>query len=71
MTLIPLARALNEGLRAAMNDNEKVLMLGEDIGTLGGVSASLTNCRPSSAPPACLILRLPRLASWATRLVWR
>ncbi|MGO1434230.1 MAG: alpha-ketoacid dehydrogenase subunit beta [Canibacter sp.] len=37
MTLIPLARALNEGLRAAMNDNEKVLMLGEDIGTLGGV----------------------------------
>jgi 2-oxoisovalerate dehydrogenase E1 component beta subunit len=35
--LLPLAKALNEGLRAAMAADEKVLLMGEDIGTLGGV----------------------------------
>ncbi|MGV3712791.1 alpha-ketoacid dehydrogenase subunit beta [Pseudolysinimonas sp.] len=32
-----MAKALNEGLRAAMAADEKVLLMGEDIGTLGGV----------------------------------
>jgi 2-oxoisovalerate dehydrogenase E1 component beta subunit len=32
-----LARALNEGLRAALADDPRVLLLGEDIGRLGGV----------------------------------
>ena len=32
-----LARALNEGLRAALADDARVLLLGEDIGRLGGV----------------------------------
>jgi 2-oxoisovalerate dehydrogenase E1 component beta subunit len=32
-----LARALNAGLRRAMEDDDKVLMMGEDVGTLGGV----------------------------------
>ncbi|HVX44159.1 MAG TPA: alpha-ketoacid dehydrogenase subunit beta [Mycobacteriales bacterium] len=32
-----MARALNEGLRKAMEDDPKVLMMGEDVGTLGGV----------------------------------
>lgn len=31
------AKALNEGLRQAMKDDDKVLLLGEDIGKLGGV----------------------------------
>ncbi|SJM67600.1 alpha-ketoacid dehydrogenase subunit beta [Gulosibacter sp. 10] len=34
---MPLAKAINAGLRAAMEKNDKVLLLGEDIGTLGGV----------------------------------
>ncbi|WP_181905785.1 alpha-ketoacid dehydrogenase subunit beta [Microbacterium bovistercoris] len=37
MTEITLGKALNAGLRQAMKDDEKVVLLGEDIGTLGGV----------------------------------
>ena len=32
-----LAKALNLGLRAAMDDDPKVLVMGEDVGKLGGV----------------------------------
>jgi 2-oxoisovalerate dehydrogenase E1 component beta subunit len=34
---LTMAKALNEGLRAALVANDKVLLMGEDIGTLGGV----------------------------------
>ena len=34
---LPLAKALNRALRDAMQDNDRVLCMGEDIGTLGGV----------------------------------
>ncbi|MFC4224427.1 alpha-ketoacid dehydrogenase subunit beta [Lysinibacter cavernae] len=34
---LPLAKAINLGLRQAMADNSKVLLMGEDIGQLGGV----------------------------------
>ncbi|MCU1600820.1 MAG: pdhB [Frankiales bacterium] len=34
---LTLAKALNEGLRAAMERDPKVVLLGEDIGKLGGV----------------------------------
>jgi pyruvate dehydrogenase E1 component beta subunit len=34
---LPLARAMNAGMRAALEADEKVLIMGEDIGTLGGV----------------------------------
>jgi pyruvate dehydrogenase E1 component beta subunit len=37
MTTLTLAKALNEGLRAAMEDDPKVLIMGEDVGKLGGV----------------------------------
>lgn len=37
MTDIPMAKAINEGLKAAMIADNKVLVLGEDIGQLGGV----------------------------------
>ena len=36
-TELPMARAINEGLRAAMAADDKVLLMGEDIGPLGGV----------------------------------
>jgi 2-oxoisovalerate dehydrogenase E1 component beta subunit len=35
--MITLAKALNDGLRAAMERDPKVLVMGEDVGTLGGV----------------------------------
>lgn len=34
---VPLAKALNAGLRKALGDDAKVLLMGEDIGPLGGV----------------------------------
>ncbi|MEJ6488687.1 alpha-ketoacid dehydrogenase subunit beta [Leucobacter sp. USCH14] len=34
---LPIARAINEGLRTAMVENDRVLLMGEDIGPLGGV----------------------------------
>src|ERR1700744_3748793 len=32
-----MAKALNEGLRRAMEDDPKVMIMGEDVGRLGGV----------------------------------
>ncbi|MBP2707552.1 alpha-ketoacid dehydrogenase subunit beta [Microbispora sp. RL4-1S] len=37
MTTLTLAKAINEGLRRSMEDNAKVLVMGEDVGKLGGV----------------------------------
>ena len=37
MAQMTMAKALNEGLRAAMENNDKVILMGEDIGKLGGV----------------------------------
>jgi pyruvate dehydrogenase E1 component beta subunit len=34
---MPMVKALNAGLRKALADDDRVLMMGEDIGTLGGV----------------------------------
>jgi 2-oxoisovalerate dehydrogenase E1 component beta subunit len=34
---VTLAKALNMGLRRAMEDDDKVLLMGEDVGKLGGV----------------------------------
>lgn len=34
---MPLGQALNAGLRRAMEENDKVLVMGEDVGKLGGV----------------------------------
>lgn len=35
--VLAIARAINEGLRAAMKNDERVILMGEDIGPLGGV----------------------------------
>jgi pyruvate dehydrogenase E1 component beta subunit len=37
MTKVTLAKGLNAGLRKAMEDDPKVLVMGEDVGKLGGV----------------------------------
>ncbi len=37
MSKVTLAKALNSGLRKAMEDDPKVLLMGEDVGKLGGV----------------------------------
>lgn len=36
-TTMPFSRALNAGMRRALEDNDRVLLMGEDIGPLGGV----------------------------------
>ncbi|HTB09103.1 MAG TPA: alpha-ketoacid dehydrogenase subunit beta [Acidimicrobiales bacterium] len=36
-TSMTMAKALNEGLRKALENNKKVLIMGEDVGKLGGV----------------------------------
>src|SRR5713226_6065481 len=36
-TRLTLSRALNEGLRKALENDPKVLIMGEDVGKLGGV----------------------------------
>src|ERR1700732_4204113 len=37
MTKLTLSKALNEGLRKALENDAKVLVMGEDVGKLGGV----------------------------------
>ena len=37
MTTMTIAKAINEGLRATLNNNPRALLMGEDIGPLGGV----------------------------------
>jgi 2-oxoisovalerate dehydrogenase E1 component subunit beta len=37
MTVLTLSKALNAGLRKALEDDPKVLIMGEDVGKLGGV----------------------------------
>ena len=37
MTKLTLSRALNEGLRRALENDSKVMIMGEDVGKLGGV----------------------------------
>jgi pyruvate dehydrogenase E1 component beta subunit len=37
MTTLTLSRAMNEGLRRALEDDPRVLIMGEDVGKLGGV----------------------------------
>ncbi|MDX6259205.1 MAG: 2-oxoisovalerate dehydrogenase component beta subunit, partial [Kribbellaceae bacterium] len=37
MAKISLGKGINKGLRAAMEKDPKVLIMGEDIGKLGGV----------------------------------
>jgi len=37
MTTLTLSKALNEGLRKALENDAKVLIMGEDVGKLGGV----------------------------------
>ena len=37
MTALTMAKAINAGLRRALADDDRVVLMGEDIGTLGGV----------------------------------
>jgi 2-oxoisovalerate dehydrogenase E1 component beta subunit len=37
MTMMTMGKALNSGLRRAMEEDPKVIVMGEDVGTLGGV----------------------------------
>lgn len=47
---MPMAKAINAGLRKAMLDNDKVLLMGEDIGPLGGVFRVTENLQTEFGP---------------------
>ena len=49
-TTLTLAKALNAGLRAGLAGDAKVLLYGEDIGSLGGVFRVTDHLKRSSAP---------------------
>ena len=44
-----LAHALNASLRDSMNADDKIVLIGEDIGQLGGVFGSQQACNKNSA----------------------
>ena len=71
MTTLTLSRALNEGLRQAMEDDPKVLIMGEDVGKLGGVFRVTDGLQKDfGAKLAWLTPRWPSRASWAPRSAW-
>lgn len=47
---MPLVRAINAGLRQAMLDDDKVLLMGEDIGDLGGVFRATEGLKAEFGP---------------------
>lgn len=51
---MPLVRAINAGLRQAMIDNDKVLLMGEDIGDLGGVFRATEGLKAEFGPERVL-----------------
>ncbi len=66
-----LAKALNAGLSDALAADDRVVLMGEDVGTLGGVaSASRTASKPSLVAVESSIRRWQSQASSEQRLVW-
>ena len=49
---LTLGKAINTGLRRALERDDKVLIMGEDVGKLGGVFRVTDGCRRTSARPA-------------------
>lgn len=49
MTVMNLVTALNTGLRRALEDDRRVVIMGEDVGRLGGVFRVTDACRRTSA----------------------
>jgi pyruvate/2-oxoglutarate/acetoin dehydrogenase E1 component len=64
---LPLGKAINLGLRQAMLNDPKVIMMGEDIGTLGGVFRVTEGLKNEFG--ADRVLDTP-LASWVLLSVW-
>ena len=50
MSEVTMAQALNEALRNSLSDDERVLVLGEDIGKLGGVFRITENLQEEFGP---------------------
>lgn len=48
---LPISRALNAGLRRALETNDRVLLMGEDIGPLGGVFRVTEGLQKDFGPP--------------------
>ena len=67
--MIRYREALNEALREEMQRDERVILMGEDIGVFNGAfKVTARDCSPSSARSGCATRRSPRTRSsaWAS-----
>jgi len=69
MTVMTLSKALNAGLRKALEDDPRVLIMGEDVGKLRRVPGQTDGCRglrrePGGRHPAGRV-RIIGTAIWA------
>ena len=62
-----MAKAINAGLRAALRADDQVLLMGEDIGPLGGVFRVTEGLQAEFGDSACSTPRSPSRASSAPR----
>jgi 2-oxoisovalerate dehydrogenase E1 component beta subunit len=53
MTKMNLLQAVNDGLVTAMNENEKVMVFGEDVGFFGGVFRATSNLQQKFGKARC------------------
>jgi hypothetical protein len=70
MPQITLAKAINTGLRAAMDADPSVLLMGEDIGTLGGVFRVTDGLAKDFGEHRVIDTPLPSRASSAPPSAW-
>ena len=63
-------RAINRGLHRALADDPKVLLMGEDIGALGGVFRITDGLQAEFGEDRVLDTPLAESASWARPSAW-
>ena len=71
MTTLTLSKALNEGLRKALEDDPKVVVMGEDVGKLGGVFRVTDGLQKDFGESRVVTPRWPSPASLAPPSGWR
>ncbi len=68
---LTLAKAITRGLDDAMADNRKVVLIGEDIGKLGGVYRVTEGLLAKHGQKRVMDSPLERPVSWAPPSAWR
>ena len=65
---LPMAKAINAGLRAAMLADDAVMLMGEDIAQLGGVFRVTEGLQEQLGLVVYWIPHWPKRALWVLRL---